>query len=151
MNNINITINQQNSKENIDVENKKIIPWREISLLVFIIIGVITSFIINSKPTLLDTSFWIIAFIWSGFLGVYAFQLHTSTDYEKINSWPIRTHQFIFNFGLAILGWIILYNLLPLNNIFIEMKSEKLALLGIAIISLSGYLPKLVSLNNPFK
>ncbi len=153
MNDVNVTINQHNSPVNNTPIGRtgKLRCWREISLFIFMIIGVITSFTVKYNPSSWETLFWIIAFLWSGFLGVYAFQIHrTGTDYEK-ESTPVRFHQFIFNFGLALLGWIIIY-LITFQKIIDAVKDidhitlDKILLAGLIIISLCGYLPRLVTL-----
>ncbi len=114
-------------------------------LLIITIAGII--------PTILFCNpFWILAFAWSGFLGVFAFDIHwmaPNLDYENISN-AKKVHQFIFNFGLALLGWIIIFNLPPLDYIIAYTDTGDLILLGVAIVSLSGYLPKLVATGNPF-
>jgi hypothetical protein len=96
-------------------------------------------------------TFWFIAVVWSGFLGIYAFTIHnTGTDYNKLPL-SIRIHQFLFNFGLAFAGWLIFYKLLNSNITFKELHTSHTVLLGIVAISLSGYLPYVITQGNPFK
>lgn len=95
--------------------------------------------------------FWFIAVVWSGFLGVYAFTIHnTGTDYNKLPL-SIIIHQFLFNFGLAFAGWLIFYRLLHSSVPFEKLETSHTILIGVVAISLSGYLPYLITRGNPFK
>lgn len=87
--------------------------------------------------------FWLLAVIWSGFLGSFAYKIHTNENYEN-QSWPKIIHQFIFNFGSAIIGWVIVYNLIPID--IKSVNEAQVILLIIAGISFTGYLPKVITL-----
>ena len=121
-------------------------------LCLFALFGVLFSFIFKSNPCGYETLFWLLAFTWSGFLGLYAFEIHTNEYYED-KKIPVIIHQFIFNFGLALLGWIIIWFLFikESDRSLETLGLNHLILLGVALVSLSGYLPLLVSRGNPFK
>jgi hypothetical protein len=94
-------------------------------------------------------TFWFIAVVWSGFLGIYAFEIHFSSyDYHTVTIVQ-AVHQFIFNFGLAFAGWLIFYRLLHQGIPFEELQTSHTILIGIIAVSLSGYLPYMVTQRNP--
>lgn len=132
--------------------------WKQYSLLMFALVGLLISFIIECRPTPYETLFWIIALTWSGFLGVYAYDIHTVLNlkneriYYKDVNLPTKIHQFIFNFGLALFGWFVAWFLFFYKDLTLDiLTTPHLILLGVSLISLSGYLPSILSRGNPFK
>jgi hypothetical protein len=69
-------------------------------------------------------------------------------DYHTI-SWDKRIHQFILNLTGASVGWIIIYlflaGKLDISNVF-----GSILLASITFISLTGYLPYIVTKFGPF-
>lgn len=79
--------------------------------------------------------------LWSLFLAAHAFQIHfTGKTYGEV-VWPIKIHQFVLNFLGAEVGFIILYLLIE-TRYFVRFDDwEKIILLVIAFLSVTGYLP----------
>lgn len=94
--------------------------------------------------------FWAIAFGWSTFLALYAFQLHNrlhadnpddvTKGYGKLR-WSQRIHQFVLNFSGGIVGFVIIYLFLYTNHFYSFEGWEKIILLFIAFLAIMGYLP----------
>lgn len=95
-------------------------------------------------------AFWTIAFGWSTFLALYAFQLHTSQyadDPKDVRvgygglRWSQRIHQFALNFGGGMVGWTMLYLFIYTDYFSTFAGWEKLVLLLISFLAVMGYLP----------
>ena len=146
--------------------------WLIIILSVGVLVG---GFLDKTYPALFPfagTYYWLIAFVWSILIAYYAFEIHQikrnireitefnaekqirytqSEDddycYQIKNS--VKLHQFIFNFAGAIVGWIVIYNW----NTIVSQNDDGLVriLLGsIVFISLTGYLPYIITKFGPF-
>jgi hypothetical protein len=116
--------------------------------------------LVSLASTILGFHFWSLALLWSGFLGSYAFHIHYVLNVEKgnhrsyysdLNRFQIL-HQYIFNFGAAILGWFILWFLFICKHLSLDtLETPQTILFGLTIVSLSGYLPSIISKDNPLK
>lgn len=94
--------------------------------------------------------FWAIAFGWSAFLALYAFQLHTRfhadnpddvlKGYGKLRGSQI-IHQLALNFLGGMVGWAIIYVFLYTDHLASFEGWEKIVLLFIAFMGITGYLP----------
>ena len=98
----------------------------------------------------LKNIFWAVAFGWSTFLALYAFQLHNrqyadnpkdvQDGYGKLR-WSQRIHQFILNFLGGLIGWVIIY-LFLYSAYFTSFEGwEKIILLFVSFLAIMGYLP----------
>lgn len=94
--------------------------------------------------------FWAIAFAWSTFLALYAFQIDNkffAEDSEKVERgygkirWSRRIHQFIFHFSASFVGWLMLYTFLYTSHLSDFAGWEKLLFLIVAFMAITGYMP----------
>ena len=102
-------------------------------------------------------TFWAIAFGWSTFLALYAFQLHNKQyadnpedikeGYGKLR-WSQRIHQFILHFLSGMIGWIFFYLFIYTNNLSFFTGWENLILFIIAFLAIMGYLPYTLIVKN---
>ena len=98
----------------------------------------------------LENIFWAVAFGWSTFLALYAFQLHNrqyadnpkdvQEGYGKLR-WSQRIHQFVLNFSGGLIGWVIIYLFLYTDHLASFEGWEKIILLFVAFLAIMGYLP----------
>lgn len=105
---------------------------------------------ISANFSQLKNIFWAIAFGWSAFLALYAFQLHNRLHtynpddilkgYGKLR-WSQRIHQFVLNFLGGIIGFVIIYLFLYTNHLASFEGWEKIILLFVAFLAIMGYLP----------
>ena len=112
-----------------------------------IILGIIFSFILTNlldrftflQSNLFNYPFWIVAFVWSSFLGFYAYEIHGG-EWPKSKSKKI--HQAVFNFSGALVGWFLLYLFILNPSSFLNLDSlTKTFIVAVIFISLNGYLP----------
>lgn len=98
----------------------------------------------------LENIFWAMAFGWSTFLALYAFQLHTrqyaddpkdiQEGYGKLR-WSQCIHQFTLNFLGGLTGWAIIYLFLYTDRLTFFDGWERIILLFVAFLAVMGYLP----------
>ncbi|MBI4480348.1 MAG: hypothetical protein HY651_10035 [Acidobacteria bacterium] len=93
------------------------------------------------KSPKFESYFWPIVLGWSAFLGVYAPQIHQIKESYAKMSWPLKIQQFFLNFLGGFIGSVILYLFLQTNNFDGLAGWEKLILLAISFLSITGYLP----------
>jgi hypothetical protein len=103
-------------------------------------------------PNLWKVVFWIVALTFSCFYSFKAFSIHLTNasfvkDQKKNKKYAWLFHQWWFNFVGAIVGWTILWVLLP--SIIIALIAHNptsisvadFLLLLIALLGITGYLP----------
>lgn len=120
-----------------------------VTLITFFAIDEIYSYAISNFH-LWKNIFWAIAFGWSTFLALYAFQLHNrqyadnpkdiQEGYGKLR-WSQCIHQFVLNFFGGLIGWVIIYLFLYTDHLVSFDGWEKIILLFFAFLAIMGYLP----------
>lgn len=133
--------------------NKKLRPFPVIIIVITLIAGStskgIQTFVINNY-TYWENMFWALAFGWSTFLALYAFQLHNrlhadnpddvAKGYGKLR-WSQRIQQFTLNFIGGMIGFVIIYLFVYTDYLNSFAGWEKIILLLIAFLAVMGYLP----------
>jgi len=100
-------------------------------------------------PSWFEVAFWSVAFIVSGFLGGFCFEIHSLN--RSSYKWPASAQQVWLNFVGAFVGWIALWFLvrqwwgvwrLPSTPVApLQMTASDFGLALTAFVGISGYLP----------
>lgn len=103
--------------------------------------------------------YWTLASLWSGFLATYALIIHgpwsniqkpeeNIIGYKNLR-WSIRIHQHTLNLAGALVGWFIFYLFIQESWLLRDLEGwEKIILLVLGFISVTGYLPYTLIVKN---
>lgn len=135
-------------------QNNQLIPLetlKTISFFIFFIGSLIIAFLLFENCFIVKNFlFIIVSIIWASLYGVFAFEIHAIDNRGVGNNFHFISQVF-FNYAGALIGWIALYFLiqLPWNNPQ-DFGWQHLILAYISFIGMSGRLPYIVTLRNPF-